>query len=249
VIRFTTTLQRVTFAAEGLSADKLKLQLQGFLLWQVGEPLRAFSSLGVANQYSPPHDLRSNRHLLAAPQHKALQTMVGAEALAACASLTMEQALAHPEALTDELRTRLERFAKEIGMRIQTVELSRLEPADPELVRKLASPREEELRRAAALGHEDVEREIEARRAEREEAGSLHRAALLQRDAQARRDAALELLEVELRKPQAVREHELAMLRARKAGKALEQLREAKWVSVSGLSPLESLAGMIAAKN
>jgi SPFH domain/Band 7 family protein len=275
VVRFSSTLQRVTFSVEALTADRLALAVEGFLLWTVspanGMPLRAFAKLGLANLDRPPRELRSERHLLAAPQHHALQALVAAEALAVISALALEDAVSRPEALADQLRARLRRFGEGVGIEIQSLELARVRPADPAVLRELAAPREEALRRIAelerleaseaidqrdresrrraALASEGVERELQAERLAREEAAFLQRTVQLKREATAKRDVALELLEVELRKPQAILDHELALLRARKAAQALEKLREARWVSVSGASPIESIVGLLAGKN
>jgi SPFH domain/Band 7 family protein len=275
VVRFSSTLQRVTFSVEALTADRLPLTVEGFLLWTVsphdGMPLRAYAMLGLANLDRPPRELRSERHLLAAPQHHALQALVSAEALAACSTLTLEEAISRPEALAEELRKRLRRFGESVGLEVADLELGRVRPADPDVLRELGAPREEalrriaelerldaseaiaqrdrEARRRASLAAEAVERELQVERFAREEAAFAQRASQLKREATTKREVALELLEVELRKPQALLDHELARLRARKAAQALDKLREARWVSVSGASPLESILGLLAGKN
>ena len=275
VIRFTSTLQRATFSAEALSADRLALAVEGFLLWTVssrgGMPLRAYSTLGLANLNRPPRDLRSDRHLLAAPQHHALQALIAAEALAAASALALEEVLARPEALAEELARRLRRFGEGVGMEVIDLQIARVRPSEEEVLRRLAAPREEALRsaaelqrldvseaiarrdaesrRRAALEAEALEREIQAERFGREEAAFLQRASQFRREAETRREVALQLLQVELRKPQAILDHELARLRARKAAQALSSLRESRWISVGGASPLDSILGLLAGKN
>jgi hypothetical protein len=274
-VRFSSTLQRVTFSVEALTADRIVLQVEGFLLWTVsprnGMPLRAYSTLGLANLDHPPRELRSDRHLLAAPQHRALQTLVSAEALAATSGVTLEEALSRPETLAEKLRARLQRFGDGVGVSFESLEVTRVRPADPAVLRELAAPREEALRRAAelerleasetieqreresrrraSLAQEAAEREVQAERQAREQAAATHRADLLRRETAAKRDAALEMLEVEMRKPQALLDHELARLRARKAGAALDKLREARWISVGSANPLESILGLLAGKS
>src|SRR5262249_8444340 len=68
VVRFTSTVQRVSFSAHALSRERLQVFIDGFILWSVSPngdgPFRAFQKLGVANLDKPPQDLRSPRHLL-----------------------------------------------------------------------------------------------------------------------------------------------------------------------------------------
>src|SRR5512140_3122711 len=53
VVRFTSTVQRVGFSVPALSAERLPVQVDGFILWSVSRdgdgPFRAFQKLGVAN--------------------------------------------------------------------------------------------------------------------------------------------------------------------------------------------------------
>lgn len=275
VVRFSSTLQRVTFTLEALSADRVAVTVEGFLLWTVssreGMPLRAYRMLGLANLDRPPRELRSDRHLLAAPQHRALQALVAAEGLAATSALSLEQAVSKPGALSEELRQRLRRFGEGVGLEVADLEISRVRPADSNVLRELAAPREEalrriaelerldaseaiaqrdhEARRRASLAAEAVERELQAERLGRDEAAFAQRTSQLKREATTKREVALELLEVELRKPQAILDHELARLRTRKAAQALEKLRQARWISVGDADPVQSILGVLAGRS
>jgi hypothetical protein len=184
--------------------------------------------------------------------------------------LSLEEAVSKPEALGEDLRQRLRRFGEGVGLDVADLEISQVRPADPEVLRELAAPREEALRRAAelerldsseaiaqrdqesrrraSLAAEAVERELQVERFAREEAAFAQRTSQLKREATTKREAALELLEVELRKPQALLDHEQARLRARKAAQALDKLRVARWISVGDANPLQSILGVLAGR-
>ena len=82
VVRFTSAMQRVGFAVDALSRERLRFSIEGFILWSVAaaeeSPFRAFQKLGLVNLDAPPRDLKSPKHLLSKPQHQAFQQLLGA---------------------------------------------------------------------------------------------------------------------------------------------------------------------------
>src|SRR5262245_53775825 len=58
VVRFTSTLQRVSFSVAALSQEQLAVTIDGFVLWSVAPegdaPFRAFQKLGLVNLDAPP---------------------------------------------------------------------------------------------------------------------------------------------------------------------------------------------------
>src|SRR5262245_58130680 len=83
VARFTSTMQRVSFAVEAISRERVPISIEGFIFWSVssdGEgPFLAFQKLGVVNLNAPPRDLKSPKHLLSTPQHRAFQQLLWAK--------------------------------------------------------------------------------------------------------------------------------------------------------------------------
>ena len=94
VVRFTSTVQRVSFTVGALTSERLRVTVEGFILWSVsprGEgPFRAFQKLGLVNLDAPPRDLRSPKHLLSTPQHHAFQQLLGAAVQRLCAVRPLE---------------------------------------------------------------------------------------------------------------------------------------------------------------
>jgi hypothetical protein len=154
----------------------------------------------------------------------------------------------------------------------ERVKAREIESAD-RIGRDEAAARRQQLERALSLRLAEVEHERETRLREQEVAREQHlaeeatalelaRATLARREvefaaqldatrreAEARRDAILAVAGAEEQKPQAVRDHELARLAAEKVAEALGHLplKDARWITVSGDSPVASLGGLITA--
>src|SRR3954465_1035471 len=127
VVRFTSTVQRVGFSVIALSRERLHVAPDGFILWSVSPdgdgPFRAFQKLGVVNLDHPPHDLRSPRHLLSTPQHKAFQQLLGASVQRLASTRTLQELLGDQAAAVRALAAHLEALEVELGIRIERVEL------------------------------------------------------------------------------------------------------------------------------
>jgi hypothetical protein len=154
VVRFTSTLQRVGFAVDALSSERLRVSIYGFILWSVGGgkdgPFRAFQKLGLVNLDAPPRDLKSPKHLLSAPQHRAFQQLLGAAAQRLAATRPLEELLLRQGALVADLRRQLAQLEAEMGIRVDQVEVAQVRPADEELMRQMAAQVEERVREEAA---------------------------------------------------------------------------------------------------
>ncbi len=194
VVRFTTTLQRVTFTVEALSSERLAVSIDGFVLWSVSEtePYQTYQRLGVANLEAPAADLKSARHLLTGPQYRAFQQILGATVQRLAATRPLEALLLRQDVWVADLREAFRAIESEVAIAIHQVDVVRVRPTDEALVKLLAAKVEERVRSEAA-----VER-AEARRTEAEREHAL-RLAEIERERQTR-----------IRADEAAREHALA---------------------------------------
>jgi regulator of protease activity HflC (stomatin/prohibitin superfamily) len=271
VVRFTSTVQRVGFAVTALSRERLAVSLDGFILWSVspeGEgPFRAFQKLGVVNLDRPPRDLKSTRHLLSTPQHRAFQQLLGAAVQRLSAARSLDELLLRQDALVVELGAQLAPLEQEMGVRIERVELLQVRPTDGDLLRQTSAQVEERVREEAGAARaesrrQELEREkalqlaqeanaleVAKAAAQREELQLQARLDRIRREAEASRDAIAAVASAEEQKSQGVRDHELSRLVAEKVGDALKALplREARWISVGPDSPAGSLAALFEA--
>jgi flotillin len=217
-VRFTSTMQRVGFSVDALSAERVRVSIEGFILWSVsagGEgPLRAYQKLGLASG--------DGRHLLSTPQHRAFQQLLASQVQRLAATAPLDQLLRQDGLLT-LLRRQLATLEQDMGIRVDQVELLRARPADEELLRHMSADfRAQQLEREQAMEEQQFAARLE----------------------QARRET-----DVEERKSQAVRDHELARMVAEKVSDAFKNLplHEARWITVGPHSPVGSLAALIAA--
>ena len=275
VVRFTSTVQRVSFAVEALSAERLPVGIEGFIMWSVSPggdaPFRAFRKLGLVNLDAPPPELTSARHLLSTPQHRAFRQLLGAAVQRLAPARTLEELLLRQDALVRDLRAQLAALEQDMGIHVDEIEIQRVRPADAELLRRLAAEVDERVRERAEAARLETDRQVQERehgllreRALAEEARTLEvaRAVLdreelqlvarldrLRREAEAQRDAIAAVASAEEGKSQGVRDHELARLVAEKVGEALRALplHDARWISIGSDSPASSLAGLITA--
>jgi flotillin len=163
VARFTSTMQRVGFAVDALSNERLSVSIQGFILWSVSAegdgPFQAFRKLGLVNLDAPPLDLRSPKHLLSTPQHRAFQQLLGAAVQRLAATRSLEDLLLGQDTLVTELHGHLATLEREMGIRIDQIELLQVRPADAELLRHMSAKVEERVREEASNVHlETIER-------------------------------------------------------------------------------------------
>jgi hypothetical protein len=161
VTRFSSTLQRVGFAVCALSRERLRVSIDGFLLWSVAKegdgPFRAFQKLGLANLDAPPRDLKSPKHLLSTPQHRAFQQLLGAMVQRLAATKSLEELLLQQGGLVTELRRELTPLEQEMGIRVGQIEILQVRPSDDELLRQMSAEIEERVR--ASAGRHQLERE------------------------------------------------------------------------------------------
>jgi hypothetical protein len=185
--RFSSTIQRVGFSIETLSSDRIKVTLQGFILWSVADredaPFVAFRSLGLANLLKPPSDLGHPKHLLTKPQYRAFQQIVGATAQRFVSTLELESMLRDQESFVIGLGRRL---SDDIGVRgivINQVELLHMEPTDPEILGALCVREDERIREEASQVRLETSERINGRKREKatreakEEAEAKHKRA------------------------------------------------------------------------
>jgi uncharacterized membrane protein YqiK len=157
VVRFTSTMQRVSFAVDALSSERLRVSIDGFILWSVagGEdnPFRAFQKLGLVNLDSPPRDLKSPKHLLSTPQHRAFQQLLGAAVQRLAATRPLEELLLRQDELVADMRRQFTQLETAMGIRVDQVEVLQVRPADEDLMRQMAAKVEERVREEAANVH------------------------------------------------------------------------------------------------
>lgn len=224
VVRFSSTLQRVSFVCDALSVERVPVRIEGFIFWSVASegdgPFRAFSRLGLADLNAPPVGLRHPRHLLTSPQHRAFQQILTAVVQRHASTLPLELIVQRQDALVSGLAVRLRDFTEELGARVDQVEILSARPAEGAVQDELGALERARIREEA----ERVRRESAARIAADESRSALtlasERARLLdaERDVRAQEIAAereTELARIASRHELAQRDAELAAERAR----------------------------------
>lgn len=185
VARFTSTMQRVAFTVDALSSERLRVRIEGFILWSVspvGEgPFRAFRKLGLVNLNAPPRDLKSPKHLLSPPQHRAFKQLLGAGVQRLAATKSLDELLLRQEGLIVDLDNQLAVLGDEMGIRFDQVEILKVRPVDEELLRRMSAGVEETVREEADLLRLDSTERVKRRAVESE-------ARIAQQEAQARQD-------------------------------------------------------------
>jgi hypothetical protein len=201
IARFSSTIQRVRFSSEALTAEHLAVVVDGFILWSVApdaeKAFRAFSKLGIANLDRQPVALKSRSHLLTSQQHHAFQALLSAEMRAQVASVRLDDLLTVDHQLRRGLEQRLGLLSERLGIEIERTEILRVQPADPNLLRDLSARSEESVREEAA----NARRETAAR--------------LRQRQAEESKKEAAEAAEIRLATVEGDRKVELELLLAR----------------------------------
>ena len=258
VVRFTSTVQRVSFSVSALSRERVPTLLEGFVFWSVSPqgdgPFRAFQKLGVVNLDAPPRDHKSPKHLLSTPQHRAFQQLLGAAVQRLAALRPLDELIGDQKALLEALARHLAPLEAELGVRVERVELLQVRPQDADLLRELsgaarAESRRQELEREQALRLAEEANALQLQHATQEREDVLLEARLdrTRREAEANRDAIAAVAAAEEQKSAAVRAHELSRLVAEKVGEALKALplKDARWVTVSPETPAGSLAALI----
>ncbi|HEY3451318.1 MAG TPA: SPFH domain-containing protein [Myxococcales bacterium] len=250
--RFTSTTQRVSFSVESLSEDRLRVGVEGFILWSVSpagdDPFRAYQKMGLVNLDDSPPGLKSAKHLLTTPQHHAFQQMLAAAAQRLAARHPADDLLLRQDVFVAELRQNLGSLEKQLGIQLDDVQVLRVRPADEEVLAHMAAEVEERVREEAAkvrLGAEERSKlralESEAR-VNKEDAA--RRIAKTERDAQvkAREQAAAR----DFALAEAARETEIAKTRLEReelqlAAKLdrLRRLAEAKAAAIASVARAE----------
>jgi regulator of protease activity HflC (stomatin/prohibitin superfamily) len=172
VARFTSTMQRVGFSVGALSKERLRVSIEGFVLWSVSAdgdgPFRAFRKLGLVNLDAPPGDLKSPRHLLSTAQHRAFQQLLGAAVQRLVSARSLDDLLLRQDAVVAELREQLAVLEPEMGVRVDQVEVLQIRPADEELLRQMSAEVEERVREEAANAHLETAERTQRRALESE---------------------------------------------------------------------------------
>jgi hypothetical protein len=184
VVRFTSTLQRVSFGVSALSQEQLPVAIDGFVLWSVAPdgdaPFRAFQKLGLVNLDAPPAELKSAKHLLSTPQHRAFRQLLSATVQRQAATLPVDDLLVRQGALVTALRAQLAALESELGIRVHQLEILQIRPSDEELLRQMSAEVAERVREEA--------RSVALATAEREKLRALEsEARIAQEQAEARR--------------------------------------------------------------
>jgi hypothetical protein len=170
IVRFSSTVQRVRFMAEALSAEHVPVAVDGFLLWSVAldpeKAFRAYSKLGIANVDHPPPGLKSRAHLLTSVQHHAFQALLAAEVRAEASTMALADLMGEGRRLVTRLAERLASFSENLGIAIERIEIIRVEPADKNLLRDLSARSEEAVREEAAHARLEAAARLRQRQAE-----------------------------------------------------------------------------------
>ena len=218
VARFTSTVQRVAFSVDALSAGRAGVTIDGFILWSVSPdgdgPFRAFRKLGLVNLDRPPAELRSAKHLLSTPQHRAFRQLLSAGVQRRAASATLDQLLLRQDLLLDGLGHEWSALETDLGIVIDQIEIVRVRPTDPEMLRQLAAETEEQLAEQAAQIRAQASERAKLRAIESEariaEEAAIARRRELERDKELRLSALAQEEQVRQREEAAERDRALA---------------------------------------
>jgi hypothetical protein len=216
VARFTSTMQRVGFTVDALSRERLRVSIDGFILWSVSPegdgPFRAFQKLGLVSRESQPRDLKSSKHLLATPQHRAFQRLLGAAAQRLAAKTALSELLLDQDTLRAALGRELAALEQGMGIRVDQIEIQQVRPADDDLLRQMSAEVEERVRDEAAsvrlaTNERAQRRALESKARIAEEEATVRRAEM-------ERKKALELARIEHDREVKAREEAVARERA-----------------------------------
>lgn len=170
VARFSSTLQRVGFEAQGLTRERLPVAVHGFIHWSVAAegdaPFRAYRQLGLANLLAPPEGLKHARHLLTGPQHRAFQELVVAVVQRHVSTLDLQALLLDQDRVIAGLGDRLVAETRALGIRIDQVQVTKARPADEAVLANLAADEQEKIREAAARTRLETQDRVKRRELE-----------------------------------------------------------------------------------
>ncbi len=219
IARFSSTIQRVRFSAEALTAEHLAVVVDGFILWSVApdpeKAFRAFSKLGIANLDRFPVVLKSRSHLLTSAQHHAFQALLGAEVRALVASLRLEDLLRGEHHLLGGLEERLQSLSERLGIVIERTEILQVQPADRSLLRDLSARSEESVREEAANARLEAAARLRQRQAQESEKEAAEEAEVRLAKVEGDRKVALREQETEAERQLAAEAKALELLMAR----------------------------------
>lgn len=170
--RFSSTTQRVKFAATAYTREHVAVSAEGFVLWTIAPggdgPFVAFRRLGIANLQGAPRALRSEKHLLTSPQYHAFQTLMVTELQKQIGATPLTEVLAEPGALAARLDAGLRTLCDSLGIVLAQVELAQPRPVDASALKDLAARSEEAVRAEGVrvraetnerLSHQEIESE------------------------------------------------------------------------------------------
>lgn len=216
VARFTSTVQRVGFAVNALSRERLPVTVEGFILWSVSQqgddPFTAFQKLGLVNLDARPSDLRSLKHLLATPQHRAFQQLLGAAVQRLSSTMSLDELLLQQDALMAALGEHLGGLQQEMGIQVEQIQILQVRPSDADLMRQMSAEVEERVREEAANIHLEAEERAKRRAIDSETRLAQEKAAARRQEMD--RDKALRLAQIEHEREVHVRNEEVALEQA-----------------------------------
>jgi hypothetical protein len=170
-------------------------------------------------------------------------------------SLAKEESSAHRDQKAHEAQVELELEQRRAELldaqhhvrRQQIEHEGELQMEQLEIERK-TKVRMQEIERERQLAAEVTQYELAEARIKREDAEAKVKLARMREEAEAQRDAMLAVNGAEEKKPQAVRDYELARLTTEKVSHAIASLpiHDARWVTVGNESPIATIAAAIA---
>ena len=153
VARFSSTMQRIGFSVEVLSAERLSVRLEGFLFWSVsseaGAPFQAFQKLGLADLERPPPGLKHPKHLLTGPQHKALQQLIIASVQRKAGEFKLQDLILNQARFIEQLGARLDADMGLMGTRVDQLQLLQARPVSEALLEDLSAEENAKIREQA----------------------------------------------------------------------------------------------------
>ena len=116
------------------------------------------------NLNRPPRDLKSPKHLLSTPQHRAFQQLLAAAVQRLAAERSLDELLLHQGELVSAFREHLATLERDMGIRVDQVEMLQVRPLDEDLLRQMAAELEARIRETAT--NIELERERAVRLAQ-----------------------------------------------------------------------------------
>lgn len=196
-VRFTTTLQRVTFSADNITSEKQGVQISGFVLWRVNpapdSSFTAYKTLGFRNTLEFPDLPREERQrCLARPQHHAVREIIQSVVRNYIANATIQELISSRETVRQKLIADLREIMTPWGIIVDNAELSAVNIMSATVFANLQATFRESLRYDSETAHAEAQQKLDMEEMQRAVAKARERDASAKEEAVTKTRLALE---------------------------------------------------------